>query len=43
MTAEDFFRQGNEHRKKGDLKKAMYCYLEALDLDQASPAVEAKM
>ena len=29
MTAEDFFRQGNEYRKKGDLKKAMNCYLEA--------------
>ena len=42
MTAEDFFRQGNEHRKKGDLKKAMNCYLEAIELDPESPALEAK-
>lgn len=42
MTAEDFFRQGNEYRKKGDLKKAMNCYLEAIELDPESPALEAK-
>ena len=42
MTAEDFFRQGNEYRKKGDLKKAMNCYLEAIELDPESPALEGK-
>lgn len=42
MTAEEFFRQGNEYKKKGDLKNAMNCYLEAIELDPESPALEAK-
>ena len=42
MTAEEFFRQGNEFKKKGDLKNAMNCYLEAIELDPESPALEAK-
>ena len=42
MTAEEFFRQGNEFKKKGDLKNAMNCYLEAIELDPESPDLEAK-
>ena len=42
MTAEEFFRQGNEFKKKGDLKNAMNCYLEAIELDPESPALESK-
>lgn len=42
MTAEEFFRQGNEFKKKGDLKNAMNCYLEAIELDPESPSLEAK-
>ncbi len=42
MTAEEYFQQGNEYRKKGDLSKAMNCYLEAIALEPESPALEAK-
>ena len=42
MTAEEYFQQGNECRKKGDLSKAMNCYLEAIALEPESPALEAK-
>ena len=34
--------RGNEYKKKGDFKNAMNCYLEAIDLDPESPALEAK-
>ena len=42
MTAEEYFQQGTEYRKKGDLSKAMNCYLEAIALEPESPALEAK-
>ncbi len=42
MTAEDFYNQGNEYRKKGDFQQALNCYMEAIDLDPESPAVVAK-
>ena len=32
----------NEYRKQGDWKHAIDCYLEAIELDAESPAVEAK-
>ena len=41
-SAEDFYQQGNEHRRKGDWQQALNCYLEAIALDPDSPAVEAK-
>ena len=41
-SAEDFYLQGNEHRRKGDWQQALNCYLEAIALDPDSPAVEAK-
>ena len=42
MTAEEFYRLGNEFRKKGDWQQALNNYLEAIALDPESPAVEAK-
>lgn len=42
MTAEDYYKLGNEYRRKGDWKHAIDNYLEATALDPESPAVEAK-
>ena len=42
MTADDFYQQGNDYRRKGDWQHAIDCYLEAISLDPMSPAVEAK-
>ena len=42
MTAEDYYKLGNEYRRKGDWKHAIDNYLEAIALDTESPAVEAK-
>lgn len=42
MTAEDYYKLGNEYRRKGNWKHAIDNYLEAIALDPESPAVEAK-
>lgn len=42
MTAENYYKLGNEYRRKGDWKHAIDNYLEAIALDPESPAVEAK-
>lgn len=42
MTAKDYYKLGNEYRRKGDWKHAIDNYLEAIALDPESPAVEAK-
>ncbi len=42
MTSEEFYHEGNEHRKRGDFSSAMHSYMEAIRLDANSPAVEAK-
>lgn len=42
MTAEQYYKLGNEYRRKGDWKNAIDNYLEAIALDPNSPAVEAK-
>lgn len=42
MTAEDWYRKGNEYRRSSDWKHAIDCYMEAIELDPESPAVEAK-
>lgn len=42
MTAEDYYKLGNEYRRKGDWKHAIDNYLEAIALNPESPAVEAK-
>lgn len=41
-AANDWYQRGNEYRKKGDWKHALDCYMEAIDIDSESPAVEAK-
>lgn len=42
MTAQDYYEQGNEARKKGLWHEAINCYIQAIELDPESPAVEAK-
>lgn len=42
MTAEEYYRLGNEYRRKSDWQHAIDCYLEAISLDPDSPAVQAK-
>ncbi|WP_091960922.1 tetratricopeptide repeat protein [Prevotella sp. tc2-28] len=41
-TAEAFYKQGNEARKRGEFHEAINCYIQAIALDPDSPAVEAK-
>lgn len=42
MTASEWYQQGNAHRQRGDWQHAINCYMEAIELDPQSPAVEAK-
>ena len=42
MTAEEYYKQGNEYRQQGNFRDAINCYLEAIAVDPDSPAVEAK-
>jgi len=42
MTAEEYYIKGNEYRRQGNWQEALNNYLEAIDLDPESPAVEAK-
>ena len=42
MTAEEYYQQGNAWWKKGDFKRALDSYMEAIALDPESPAVAAK-
>lgn len=42
MTAEEWYQKGNAFRKQGDWQHALDCYMEAIDLDAESPAVEAR-
>ncbi len=42
MTAEEFYQQGNAYRKEGRWHDAINSYLQAIELDPNSPAVEAK-
>lgn len=42
MTADEYYQLGNEYRRKGDWKYALDNYMEAIELDSESPAVEAK-
>ena len=41
MTAEEYYQQGNDLRRRGDYQAAMNAYMEAIALDADSPAVEA--
>lgn len=42
MTAEEWYKKGNDYRRKSDWQHAIDCYMEAIDIDPESPAVEAK-
>ncbi len=42
MTADEYYQLGNEYRRKSDWKHALDNYMEAIELDSESPAVEAK-
>ena len=42
MTADEYYKLGNKYRRKGDWKKAIDNYMEAIALDPNSPATEAK-
>lgn len=42
MTAESWYNKGNEYRRRSDWQHAINCYMEAIELDPNSPAVEAK-
>ena len=42
MTAEEWYKKGNEARKEGLWHEAINYYLRAIELDPDSPAVEAK-
>ena len=42
MTAEEYYKKGNEYRQRGDWQMAINNYIQAIQLDPQSPAVEAK-
>jgi len=42
VTADEYYKKGNDYRRKGDWKHAIDNYLEAIAIDPNSPAVEAK-
>ncbi len=42
MTAEEYYRKGNEYRRSGDFKEAMEAYMKAIAIDPDSPAAIAK-
>jgi cytochrome c-type biogenesis protein CcmH/NrfG len=42
MTAEEYYRLGNDYRRRGQFKEAMDAYAKAVSLDPDSPAAVAK-
>ncbi len=40
-TANEWYEAGNRQRQKGNLSKAMECYLRAVEQDAESPAATA--
>lgn len=42
MTANDYYRAGNEWRRRGDFPRAMDAYAQAVALDPDSPAATAR-
>lgn len=42
LTDSQWYARGNEFRRHGDWKHALDCYMEAIDINPDSPAVEAK-
>ncbi len=41
-TAAEWYEQGNAYRKQSLWHEAINCYIQAIELDPDSPAVEAK-
>lgn len=41
-SAEEWYLRGNEARRAGQWHEAINCYIQAIELDPDSPAVEAK-
>ena len=41
-NAQEFYDLGCLHQQKGNLQEALSCYMQAIELDPNSPAVEAK-
>jgi outer membrane protein assembly factor BamD (BamD/ComL family) len=41
-TAEEWYERGNAFRKESKWHEAINCYIQAIELDPDSPAVEAK-
>ena len=42
MTADEYYKLGNESRRQGRYGEAMSYYMEAIELDPESPAVTAR-
>lgn len=42
MTAQDYYEQGNALRREGDWQGAINSYIQAIELDPESPAVQAR-
>ena len=42
MNSRELYEQGNDYRKQGNWQEAINSYIQAIELDPDSPAVEAK-
>ena len=42
MDSRDYYKQGNECRKRGNFGEAINCYIRAIELDSDRHAVAAK-
>lgn len=42
MNSRELYEQGNDYRRQGNWQEAINSYLQAIELDPDSPAVEAK-
>ena len=42
MNAEEWYKEGNLHRRHQNWQEALDCYRKAIELDEASPAVHAR-
>ena len=42
MNSKELYEQGNDYRRQGNWQEAINSYIQAIELDPDSPAVEAK-
>ena len=42
MNSRELYEQGNDYRRQGNWQEAINSYIQAIELDPGSPAVEAK-